>query len=93
VLEDVWYPKEFNQLTVSAMQVVDPHRGIDEDHRLGSTTPAWRCRGVGITAAEKEQAPSALPLDQRFQTFAPVSSEAFSRRLSSIVTVVRMHRK
>jgi len=60
--------EHFDQCRVDRMQMIDPHRRIDEDHGLGGATLPRGSGRSSIGAPEECQPSGALSLDQRFET-------------------------
>jgi len=59
-----------SELWIGGAQVIDPGRGIDQDH-AGLAGPAARRRlGFRVAAAEAREPARALALDQRLERFA-----------------------
>lgn len=72
VLRDRGAIQEPHNLRIGTVQMIDPHRGVDEDQGSGCASLPRSGGGLGVTAAKQCQPSRALALDQSFE---PLSQE------------------
>jgi hypothetical protein len=70
MLHNIRAAQGLDHCRIGPVQVVDPHRGIDEDHRSGDVALPRGGRGPRVASSEQCEPPCALPLDESFKALS-----------------------